>query len=106
MMKWGAQQAEQLVQVTFQCWKEDIQLSKEQSALDAMNAKMAELAAKGDATLQKTMLKWGAQQAEQLVSITFQSWKEDVNEEKMAKKLEAMNAQNDQATQRIMMKFA
>ena len=38
--------------------------------MDEINQRMADLAAKGDATLQKTMMKWGAQQTEQLVSVT------------------------------------
>ena len=33
-MKWGAQQAEQLVGITFGCWKEDHQHCKEEKALD------------------------------------------------------------------------
>merc|ERR1719428_1107445 len=105
MMKWGAQQAETLVTVTFQCWKDDHYKMKEDAALEAMNDKMKELSAKGDATLQKTMMKWGAQQAEQLVSITFQSWKDDLAEVKAEKQMLKMLERNEAVFRKTMLKL-
>merc|ERR1719421_2414428 len=106
MMKWGAQQAEQLVSVTFQSWKEDHMKMKEEAELDALNKRMADLAAKGDSTMQKTMMKWGAQQAEQLVNVTFSCWKEDYKEEKQIKFMLQLDEGKNVQMQKLMMKFA
>jgi len=105
MMKWGQQQEGQLVNITFTCWKEFHLQIKEEAALEAMNQKMKDLAAKGDSTMQKTMMKWGQQQGQQLMGVTFQSWKEDVVEERMIKKMEMMSAQTDAAFKKTMMKL-
>merc|ERR1719271_2014593 len=106
MMKWGAQQTGQLLMVTFTCWKEFLQKEKEDRALDEINQRMADLAAKGDSTLQKTMMKWGAQQAEQLVNITFTCWKEDYKEEQMSKHMMKLDEGKNVQMQKLMMKFA
>merc|ERR1719271_1360014 len=106
MMKWGAQQTGQLLMVTFTCWKEFLQKEKEDRALDEINQRMADLAAKGDSTLQKTMMKWGAQQAEQLVNVTFTCWKEDYKEEKQIKFMLHLDEGKNVQMQKLMMKFA
>merc|ERR1719238_1849958 len=105
MMKWGAQQAETLVSVTLEAWKEDIRNVKEEAALEAINVRMADMAAKGDATLQKTMLAMGQQQGAQLVAITFQAWKEDLSEVKAEKQMLAMMEQNEAVFKKTMMKL-
>merc|ERR1719482_914453 len=91
MSKWGMQQAQELVSVTLQAWKEDLHMVKEERSLAALDAKMAEMLAKGDATMQKTMMKWGAQQSEQLVMITFACWKECLAMTKEERALDEMN---------------
>ena len=56
----------------------------------AMDAKLEALAARGDKTLQKTLMKWGGQQAEQLLGLTLQAWKEfraQLREERAADEL-------------------
>ena len=70
MAKWGAQQAETMLAAITGIWKEFVQKEKEERALEAMNQKMKDLADKGDATLQKTMMKWGAQQAQPAGTVT------------------------------------
>merc|ERR1719386_585669 len=91
VMKWGMAQAEQLVGFVFGLWRDVLHNAKEEKALEEVNKRMADLAAKGDATMQKTMMKWGAQQGEQLVSVTYQSWKEDLMKSKEEKSLDALN---------------
>ena len=78
---------------------------KEEKSLDEINKRMADLAAKGDSTLQKTMMKWGAQQAEQLLSVVFTSMKEYTMNAKMEKTLGSLNAQTEAAFAKAMLAF-
>jgi len=91
MLAMGGAQDKELVNMTFGCWKELRNMAKEEAALEAINAKMAALAASGDATLQKTMMAMGNAQGKELLKMIFDCWKEVRQMAKEEADLEAMN---------------
>merc|ERR1719247_3194418 len=87
-MKWGAQQGEQLMGITFQSWKEDIVEVK----------------------AERQMMKLGNEQDSVLIKNVFSAWKDDYYEgleEKNAALLKGkMSAEKDAQMSKLMAKFA